>query len=185
LAPHRARVGLTVCLIGPECTGKTTLARQLAAHFGVPWVPEFVREYAERVRRPLTVDDVEPIAMGELGLLDAASSDGLLFLDTDLVSTMVYSRHYYGGCPEWIVAEAVVRRADLYLLTGIDVPWSGDDVRDSADAREVLHRAFASALDAIEARVVEISGPAESRFAAAVKEIDHAKTFARKREDAK
>ncbi len=177
MAPHRARVGLTVCLIGPECTGKTTLAQQLAAHFGAPWVPEFVREYAERVRRPLTVDDVEPIARGEIALLDAADADGgLLILDTDLVSTMVYSRHYYGGCPEWIVAEAVVRRADLYLLTGIDVPWSDDDVRDSADAREVLHRAFASALAALDACVMVISGPAEARFAAAVHEIGHAET---------
>ena len=173
MAPHRARVGLTVCLIGPECTGKTTLARQLAAHFGVPWVPEFVREYAERVRRPLTVDDVEPIAMGEIALLDAADgNDGLLILDTDLVSTMVYSRHYYGGCPEWIVAEALVRRADLYLLTGIDVPWSGDDVRDSPEARSTLHRAFASALDALDACVVAISGLPEARFAAAELAID-------------
>jgi len=185
LAPHRARAGLTVCLIGPECTGKTTLARQLAAHFGVPWVPEFVREYAERVRRPLTVEDVEPIAMGEIALLDAAPGDGLLILDTDLISTMVYSRHYYGGCPEWIVAEASARRADLYLLTGIDVPWSGDDVRDSAEARSILHRAFASALDVLDVRVVEISGPEEDRVAAAVKEIGHAEPLTRRREDAK
>ncbi len=127
-----------------------------------------MREYAERVRRPLTVDDVEPIATGEIALLDAADADdGLLILDTDLVSTMVYSQHYYGGCPEWIEAEAVVRLADLYLLTGIDVPWSGDGVRDSADARKVLHRAFASALDALDACVVGISGSIEARFAAA------------------
>jgi NadR type nicotinamide-nucleotide adenylyltransferase len=185
LAPHRARVGLTVCLTGPECTGKTTLAQQLAAHLGVPWVPEFVREYAERVRRPLTVDDVEPIAMGEIALLDAAPSDGLLILDTDLVSTMVYSRHYYGECPEWIVAEALARRADLYLLTGIDVPWSSDDVRDSVEARSILHRAFVSALDAVDARVVRVSGSLEDRFAAAVKEIGHAETLTRRREDAK
>lgn len=176
MAPHRARVGLTVCLIGPECTGKTTLAQQLAGHFGVGWVPEFVREYAERVRRPLTADDVEPIAMGEIALLDAASNDGLLILDTDLVSTVVYSRHYYGACPDWVEAEAVARHADLYLLTGIDVPWSDDDVRDTAEARSVLHRAFASTLDALEARVVGIGGPLEDRFAAAVKEIGHAET---------
>ncbi|HEX3070041.1 MAG TPA: ATP-binding protein [Thermoanaerobaculia bacterium] len=177
MAPHRTRDGLTVCLIGPECTGKTTLAQQLAAHFGAPWVPEFVREYASRARRPLTVADVEPIAKGEIALLDvAAADDGLLILDTDLFSTVVYSRHYYGACPEWIVAEAVMRQADLYLLTGIDVPWSGDDVRDSAETRPILHRAFASALDALNARVVEISGSVEDRFAAAVKEIGHAET---------
>jgi nicotinamide riboside kinase len=171
LAAHKGN-RTRICLIGPECTGKTTLAQQLAAHFGVPWVPEFVREYAERVRRPLTVDDVEPIAMGELALLEAAPGDGLLILDTDLISTMVYSRHYYGGCPEWIVTEALVRRADLYLLTGIEVPWSGDDVRDSAEARSILHRAFASALDALDAYVVALSGSPETRFAAAKLAID-------------
>jgi NadR type nicotinamide-nucleotide adenylyltransferase len=172
LAPHRARLGLTVCLIGPECTGKTTLAQQLAAHFGAPWVPEFVREYAERVLRPLTAEDVEPIAMGEIALLDEASSDGLLILDTDLVSTVVYSGHYYGTCPDWIEAEAVARRADLYLLTGIDVPWSGDDVRDSAVSRIALYGKFVSALTELEASVVRIDGSWEDRFPSAVKEID-------------
>jgi NadR type nicotinamide-nucleotide adenylyltransferase len=171
LAPHRARLGLTVCLIGPECTGKTTLARQLAAHFGAPWVPEFVREYAERVRRPLTVEDVEPIAMGEIALLDEASSDDLLILDTDLVSTVVYSRHYYGACPEWIEAEAVVRRADRYLLMGVDVPWSDDSVRDSEGSRIALYGEFVFALTELEASVVSINGSWEDRFASAVKEI--------------
>ena len=47
-----------------------------------------------------------------------------MLLDTDLVSTVVYSRHYYGDCPAWIEAAAVRRLADLYLLHDIDVPWT-------------------------------------------------------------
>jgi NadR type nicotinamide-nucleotide adenylyltransferase len=171
LAPHRARVGLTVCLIGPECTGKTTLAQKLAAHFGAPWVPEFVREYAERVGRPLTAEDVEPVAIGEIALLDAADGDGLLILDTDLVSTVVYGRHYYGGCPEWIVAEAVGRRADLYLLTDIDIPWAADEVRDSAATRAALHGEFSATLAAFGARFVAIRGDWDARFATAERAI--------------
>ena len=57
LPPH-----FRVCLIGPECTGKTTLAQRLASHYATVWVPEFAREYAERVRRELKHDDVDPIA---------------------------------------------------------------------------------------------------------------------------
>ena len=37
-----------VVVIGAESTGKTTLARSLAAHFDTEWVPEFGREHWER-----------------------------------------------------------------------------------------------------------------------------------------
>ena len=38
---------LKVVLFGPESTGKTTLARQLANHFDTLWVPEYMREYLQ------------------------------------------------------------------------------------------------------------------------------------------
>lgn len=158
-----------VCLIGPECTGKTTLAESLSAHFGVPWVPEFAREYAQRVGRLLTLDDVEPIARGQMALEDAAPNEGLVILDTDLISTVVYSRHYYGHCPEWIETAAATRKADLYLLTDTDVPWIADDVRDSASPRESLYAKFAQTLKTYNANVVGLTG---ERFAAAVKLLD-------------
>lgn len=169
-----APLGKRVCLIGPECTGKTTLAEQLADHFGVPWVAEFAREYALRVGRLLTVDDVEPIARGQMALEDAApqpTTPSLAILDTDLISTVVYATHYYGTCPEWIETEARSRKADLYLLTDIDVPWTIDDVRDSAAARKTLHRLFAGTLATYGADFAGIHGDRETRFAAAVAAI--------------
>lgn len=165
MAPLRLRV----CLIGPECTGKTTLAEELSVHFGAPWVPEFAREYAQRVARELTADDVEPIARGQMALEDAAPSGGLVILDTDLISTVVYARHYYGRCPEWIEAAAATRKADLYLLTDIDLPWVTDSLRDSAAPRESLYEKFAQTLKKYEAKVVPITG---ERFAAAVTQLD-------------
>jgi NadR type nicotinamide-nucleotide adenylyltransferase len=165
LAALRTRV----CLIGPECTGKTTLAERLADHFDAPWVPEFAREYAERVGRPLTVDDVEPIARGQMALEDGAPKDGLLILDTDLISTVVYARYYYGQCPEWIKTAARARKADLYLLTDIDVPFIADSLRDSAAPRETLYEKFAETLKNYQANVVPITG---ERLAAAITQLD-------------
>jgi NadR type nicotinamide-nucleotide adenylyltransferase len=165
LAPLRTRV----CLIGPECTGKTTLAEELAAHFNAPWVPEFAREYAQRAARELTADDVEPIARGELALIDAAPNEGLVILDTDLISTVVYARHYYGSCAEWIEREAQIRKSDLYLLLDIDLPWVPDSLRDSASPRESLYAQFAQTLKDYEANVVAITG---ERFAAAIKQLN-------------
>jgi NadR type nicotinamide-nucleotide adenylyltransferase len=165
LAPQLKRV----CLIGPECTGKTTLAEELSAHFGAPWVPEFAREYAQRVGRELTAHDVEPIARGELALIDAAPNEGLVILDTDLISTVVYARHYYGQCPSWIETAAAARKADLYLLLDIDLPWVADPLRDSASPRESLYEKFAQTLKNYEAKIVPITG---ERFAAAVTQLD-------------
>ena len=48
-----------VVLIGPESTGKTWLARELAAHYGVPWVAEHVRDYVADRGRELTEADVD------------------------------------------------------------------------------------------------------------------------------
>jgi NadR type nicotinamide-nucleotide adenylyltransferase len=165
LAPLRTRV----CLIGPECTGKTTLAEEMSVHFGAPWVPEFAREYAQRVGRELTADDVEPIACGELALIDGAPNEGLVILDTDLISTVVYARHYYGSCAEWIEAAAVARKADLYLLTDIDLPFIADSLRDSAAPRESLYEKFAQTLKDYDANVVPITG---DRFAPAIRQLD-------------
>jgi NadR type nicotinamide-nucleotide adenylyltransferase len=151
---------LRVVLIGSESTGKTTLARALAEELGVPWVPEYARQYLDQKGAPLTSEDVEPIARGQRAGEDAAlPGGGLLILDTDLVSTTVYARHYYGWCPPWILRAARARRADLYLLLHPDVPWVADGVqRDRPDARPELHERFRAALSEIGARVVEVRG---------------------------
>ena len=92
-------------------------------------MPEFARVYVDEKTAttglPVDETDVEPIARGQIAAEDrgAAEARGLLVLDTDLVSTTVYARHYYGSCPAWIEQAARDRRADLYLLCDIDVPW--------------------------------------------------------------
>jgi NadR type nicotinamide-nucleotide adenylyltransferase len=162
---------LRVVVSGSECTGKTTLASELAARLGAPWSPEAARAYAERVARELTADDVEPIAREQIGGEDAAearAASGLLVCDTDLVSTVVYARHYYGACPAWIETAARERRGDLYLLLRPDVPWRADGVRDRPRVREELHALFEAALRASGARVVTIGGAWDERRAAAV-----------------
>jgi len=167
-----------VVITGSESTGKTTLARELAEHFGVAWVAEQSRRYAESLDRPLSAHDVEPIARWQREAEDAARIEAarrghrFLFLDTDLVSTVVYARHYYGECPPAIVAAARARLADLYLLCDIDVPWVGDAVRDRPLAREELHGAFQLALGdfGVLPRLIRGLGPA--RLEAALASLD-------------
>lgn len=166
---------LTVVLTGAECTGKTTLARRLAARFGSGWVEEEARLYASRVGRDLTAADVEPIARGHLAAVAAARErpGRLLVLDTDLVSTVVYAEHYYGSCPGWIRAAAAKGRADLYLLNLPDVPWVAEPrQRAAADPRTEQHARFRELLAEIGAEVVEISGDWGERERRAVMAIE-------------
>ena len=164
-----------ICLTGAECTGKSRLAEELARHFGTVWVPEYAREYALRVARPLTYLDVAAIAEGQMRL-EGGLVAGLAILDTDLISTVVYSRHHYGACPEWIEAEARKRRADLYLLLDVDVPLIADDALDSGARREELHEEFRRVLEEFGAKYVLISGTWEERRQRAIDAVRGART---------
>jgi len=154
---------------GGECTGKTTLAAHLAARFAVPWLPEASRLRAEEVARgegrELAAGDVEPIARLHCAAEDVAAASGprALLLDADLLSTVVYARHYYGSCPAWIEAEARRRLADLYLLHAPDVPWIADGVRNRPSERAEIHRSFADLLRSWRAPTVEVSGDWSAR----------------------
>jgi NadR type nicotinamide-nucleotide adenylyltransferase len=164
-----------VTVTGSECTGKTTLARALAARFDTVWVPEYVRSYLDAKDAELTCDDVEPIARGQMAAQDDAARRAarLVVFDTDLLSTVVYSRHYYGNCPAWVEEASRRRLADLYLLLHPDVPWLPDGrQRDRPHQREHVHGLFARALADRGARVADVRGPWEEREAAAVRAVE-------------
>lgn len=167
-----------VCLIGPECTGKTTIAARLAERYGADWVPEFAREYAERVARPLTAEDAYFIAKGQLGnqerALDIAerTGAGLLIFDTDLVSTYVYSRYYYSTAPDWLEPILSARLADLYILLSPDCPFTPDDARDPSADRLAIHDAMSDMLDSLDARYTRAGGGWEERWEGVVRAVE-------------
>jgi NadR type nicotinamide-nucleotide adenylyltransferase len=159
-----------VVLIGPECTGKTWLTGDLARHYGAPFSVEYARVYVERHGSALSYADVDPIGQGQRGEEDAALARAhaqgapLVLLDTDLVSTAVYSRHYYGDCPPWIEQEASTRLGDLYLLHHVDVEWVSDGLqREQPERRIELLGRFRAALDSLGAAVAEICGTWDER----------------------
>ncbi len=163
-----------VALTGSESTGKTTLARRLADAYHTAWAPEYARGYLDAKPAPLDASDVEPIARGQIALEDATAraARGVAFFDTDLVSTAVYARHYYGHCPQWIEDAAAVRQADLYLLLHPDVPWVADPQRDPPHLRHEMHALFQARLDALGARYAHVTGGWDERLARSRAAVD-------------
>jgi len=162
-----------VCVTGPESTGKTTLARRLAEWADTEWVPEASRVYAERKVVPLTAKDVGPIAREHIGLAETAAARArergasMLVLDTDLLSTVVYARHYYGMAPRVVERAERERRAQIYLLCDVDVPWVPDGIRDRPENREEMFALFERALTNRRANVVRVRGGWEERWTTA------------------
>lgn len=169
---------LKIVLFGPESTGKSTLAQQLANYYKTVFVPEYSRVYAEMqllCNKPLTKYDVVEIAKGQLKLetelLPIANK--ILFCDTDLLETKVYSEMYYDGyCPPQLEDFAHQENCDLYLLTNIDLPWVADPIRDKPQQREEQFNIFEGALKKYNKPYVIIGGNEENRFHNAIRYVD-------------
>ena len=168
-----------VVLFGPESTGKTTLAQELADHYNTLWVPEYAREYLQdkwdRVQRTCEAEDLLPIARGQIRLENelSARADRLLICDTDLLETKVYSEAYYlGYCDPELEKHALENQYDLYFLTYIDVPWEKDDLRDRPKQRREMFEYFKSSLEQNRRRFVILKGSREQRLQTAISHID-------------
>lgn len=168
-----------VVLFGPESTGKTTLAQQLARHYNSVWVPEYAREYLQdkwnNERKTCETSDLLPIAFGQMKLENelAKKTDSVLVCDTDLLETKVYSEAYYAGsCDPILEKYAIENTYDMYFLTYIDTPWEADDLRDKPDQRLEMFKAFENALKKYNRPYVLLKGPKKERLQTAVKYID-------------
>ena len=168
-----------VAIVGAESTGKTTLARELAAHYQTSWVPEFAREYldrkdAEHPLAALALADIAEIARGQLNSEErlARLSNRLLICDTELLTTRLWSEHFFSTCEDWIARAAAERHYDLYLLTDVDVAWVADPHRDAPHLREQFMNRLRRELESRGRRVVMISGAADERLRRAIAAID-------------
>lgn len=170
---------LKVVLFGPESTGKSTLAQQLADHYDTVFVPEYSRIYAEMqllCNKPLTKEDVVEIAHGQLKLETELrpKANKVLFCDTDLLETKVYSEMYYDGyCPPQLEDFARQQTYSFYLLTYIDMPWVADNIRDKPQDREQQFNTFEATLKKYNKSYEIIKGNEQERLQNAIRIIDH------------
>lgn len=160
-----------IVIFGAESTGKSTLAEQLAAHFGEPWVPEYVREFWDAHGGVITADDLGTIARRQMETEDAAAKRAkrVLFCDTDLLTNVLWADLLYDGkCPDWMrtEAEARCRRYALYLLCDTDIEFATDPQRSFPDAagREMCRRLWRETLVSRGLPFVDISGSQKERL---------------------
>jgi len=170
----RAHYAKRICIFGPESTGKTTLARQLATHYSTTLVPEYARTYLEQQGGEIQLTDLVQIARGQAAAEDALIKhcNRLLICDTDTLATEIWSQELYGSCDEVVKKIAKERSCDLYLLCDIDIPWVADSVRYRPDNRLEFYRQCEQALKTNRRSYITLSGNEDERFNAAIQAID-------------
>ena len=174
--PAATHVCLRVCLLGAESTGKTTLAGALATTYETVWNPEYGRVYTEVGRErgaPWQSWEFAHIARVHCWYEDflAPFARRVLFCDTDVFTTMVFHETYLGSSASGF-EELASRRYDLYLVCGLDVPFTHDGLREFEQQRLWMHERFLEHARESGSPWLLLAGPPEARLAAAREAVD-------------
>lgn len=168
-----------VCVVGPESTGKSTLARDLAAHFGTTWVPEYARTLLEPRARagetaPIARQDMLAIARGQVASEEALArnAERVLVSDTDALTTLLWSDLLFGEHDDALEELAAEHTHDLYMLTSPDVPYVQDAIRYAPKDRPAFFDRLREELDARARRYVVLEGDWEARRAKAIAAVE-------------
>lgn len=163
-----------IAIVGPESTGKSTLAQGLANHYQTVWVPEYARGYLDKLGKPYEQTDLITIAHGQLRLEDERLKDAtsFLFCDTTLMVIKIWSEFKYGICAPEILHKMDERKYYLHLLTDIDLPWEADPQREHPTKRSALFNLYETELLDQKLPFAVIQGQQHERLQCAIKAID-------------
>ena len=165
-----------IAILGPESTGKSTLAAALADYFHEPLVPEVAREYLEKLPRSYAFEDLLQIGVQQMQLEDklAGEAKSHLFCDTDLRVIQVWSLHRFGKIDPWVLEELERRTYDLILLCAPDLPWRADPLREypELEIREQFFEQYLQLTKRSGFPYQIIAGDAPERLRAAIEAIN-------------
>lgn len=162
-----------ISITGPESTGKSWLAQQLAEHYQTNWVPEFARQFLLEINRPYTFEDILHISQNQFETENvAANKTDLLFCDTDFCVTSIWCTVKYNKCHEWITEKLKENNYGLYLLCDVDLPWHHDQLREHPEMRPELFNQYLNLLKKHKFNYRIVSGTGNERLQNAIKFID-------------
>ncbi len=172
---NQMKTPIRIAVTGPESTGKTTLAKQLAEIVGGRFIPEYAREYIEQLPGHYTFEDVEIIARKQVEQYQETlkSQDKFFIFDTWLIITKVWFEWVFGKVPVWLEEQIRNCPVDLFLLCQPDLPWEADPVRENGGENRIrLFEQYRLELNHYNFNFVEIYGTGEDRLVNAITAIN-------------
>ena len=163
-----------IAITGPESTGKSYITENLAKSYNTHWVPEYAREYLNSIKREYNYDDILKIAEGQIKHEEEITQDanGIIFCDTELLVTKIWSEYKYGKCHPWILKQLETCRYDLIILCDVDLPWEYDPLREHPEKRTYFLDLFIKELETRNWNYRLLSGLHPQRLENAIKIVD-------------
>jgi nicotinamide riboside kinase len=170
---------IVIAIVGAESTGKTSLARALAARLpedtglACAWVGEWLRDWCDSHGRTPRADEQADIARVQAEhVAEAAQAHDIVIADTTPLMTAVYSDLLFDDLSLYPAALADQRRHDLTLLTALDLPWVSDGhQRDGAHVRQPVDDKVRAALGGAGIGFSVVSGFGDDRLRNALNAI--------------
>lgn len=163
-----------ITITGAESTGKTTLACDLATHYNTAWVPEYAREYLSHLDMPYCEEDLLHIAEGQMAQIRKFEkvANEILICDTGILVIKIWSEEKFGRVHPKIKEMLSDYPVDLYVLTGWDIPYEADPLRENPRDRERLYHLYEEALRSLQTPFIMVNGSPKDRLSKAVDAID-------------
>jgi len=166
-----------IIITGPESTGKTLMTRYLADYYNTVFVPEYAREYIEKLQGNYRYSDVIHIARKQIELEQELieRAHRILFYDTFLIITKIWMQVVYQDVPSWV--DDYIRHGswDLFLLCDYDIPWEADPVREnSGEMRIKLFNMYQQEIKKLGVPCKVITGIGQERYTNALTAVQEA-----------
>ena len=167
----------TVVIMGPESTGKSTLAYKLAKHYRTNYVKEYGRTYSEQKGVDnLTQEDFGIIANKHQADIKEMVRLGtkVTFIDTEAITTKIFGEMYIPNFDPYEVNLVIKKQQfDLYLVLDIDgTSWVQDGTRRFEAERKAHLERICEELRNRSIPFVLITGNYEEKLEKAIREIN-------------
>jgi nicotinamide riboside kinase len=183
---------LRIAIVGPESSGKTTLAEALMMRTGGGTIGDATREYLNELDRPYAEEDLLEMAHDHAQWFADAAGFGEevhqaihgqdpiarhaprkpIFFDTDILNLKIWSQEKFGRVHPEIDRLVRELKYDLRLLCRPDIPWEPDPQRENPHDRDRLFAVWEREMKAYGFPYVVIEGGAEERVQKAVDVVE-------------
>lgn len=169
---------MKIVLTGPECIGKTTLALDIAKHYGTHIVSEYARTFlTNKPNGTYEQADLLTIAKGQHTKEKMVARRPKIICDTSLLVLYMWSKIKYNSVHQEIADLLSANEVDLYILPFWDVPYKSDPLRENPENREEFYHLYLNELKKRHLPYLTVKGSSDQRLEIARQTIDTLKKY--------